>query len=112
MNTTPYELVFGQPPRQNVFPGAEGGTEILEEEIEDLLLDGEDLEHGSEGKNEDGGAVVIGSKDEDTRNTFKDVKNGGDGEVGNEKSSSKGEERNIQYESERVAMEMTETLKI
>ena len=39
MKTTPYELVFGQPPRQSVFPGAKVGSQILEEDVEDLLDD-------------------------------------------------------------------------
>ncbi len=47
LNTTvhgtiyPYELVFGQPPRQNIFPGTKSGREILEENIQDLLSDDE-----------------------------------------------------------------------
>ena len=36
MKTTPYELVFGQPPRQNIFPGVHGTT-ILEEDVEDII---------------------------------------------------------------------------
>ena len=36
MQRTPYELVFGQPPRQNLFPGIEG-TEVMEEDVEDIL---------------------------------------------------------------------------
>ena len=38
MKTSPYELVFGQPPRQCIFPGA-NKTQILEEDIEDLIND-------------------------------------------------------------------------
>ena len=38
MKTTPYELVFGQPPRQNVFPGV-SGTNIMEEDIEDIFIE-------------------------------------------------------------------------
>ena len=38
MKTTPYELVFGQPPRTSIFPGVRG-TRIMEEDIEDLLQD-------------------------------------------------------------------------
>ena len=34
----PYELVFGQPPRHTVFPGAKGGR-ILEEEVDDIIED-------------------------------------------------------------------------
>ena len=41
MKTTPYELVFGQPPRQNVFPGAKGNS-VMEEDVEDLLEDDPD----------------------------------------------------------------------
>ena len=36
MKTSPYELVFGQPPRQCIFPGA-NKTQISEEDIEDLI---------------------------------------------------------------------------
>ena len=36
MKKTPFELVFGQPPRQNIFPGV-SGTNILEEDVEDIL---------------------------------------------------------------------------
>ena len=36
MQRSPYELVFGQPPRQNLFPGIEG-TEVMEEDVEDIL---------------------------------------------------------------------------
>ena len=36
MKTTPYELVFGQPPRQCLFPGV-SGTRILEEDVDDLI---------------------------------------------------------------------------
>lgn len=46
MRTTPYELVFGQPPRQNLFPGAKG-TDILED-VEDLFSEGGDS--GAENK--------------------------------------------------------------
>ena len=38
MQRSPYELVFGQPPYQHLFPGIEK-TEIMEEDIEDLLVD-------------------------------------------------------------------------
>ena len=36
MEKSPYELVFGQPPRQNIFPGVKG-TRILEEDVADIL---------------------------------------------------------------------------
>ena len=35
---TPYELVFGQPPRSNLFPGAMGV--VMEEDVADLVNDG------------------------------------------------------------------------
>lgn len=38
MKTTPYELVFGQPPMKAFFPGAHG-VDIQEEDVEDLLRD-------------------------------------------------------------------------
>ena len=34
MRTTPYELVFGQPPRHTIFPGVVK-SEIMEEDIEE-----------------------------------------------------------------------------
>ena len=43
MRTTPYELVFGQPPRQNIFPGVHG-TKIMEEDVEDILQNSPDAE--------------------------------------------------------------------
>ncbi len=39
MKTTPYELVFGQAPRQSVFSGSKVGSNIMEEDMEDLLED-------------------------------------------------------------------------
>ena len=38
MKTTPFELVFGQPPRNNIFPGAMGP--VMEEDIAELLDEG------------------------------------------------------------------------
>lgn len=38
MKTSPYELVFGQPPTTAFFPGAHG-VDINEEDVEDLLHD-------------------------------------------------------------------------
>ena len=43
MRTTPFELVFGQPPRQAIFPGARG-TRIMEEDVEDLI---DEADHSS-----------------------------------------------------------------
>ena len=39
MKTTLYELVFGQPPRQSVFPGAKCGSNIMEEDLEVIIND-------------------------------------------------------------------------
>ncbi|KAL5488704.1 hypothetical protein EMCRGX_G017685 [Ephydatia muelleri] len=39
MKTTPYELVFDQPPRLSVFPGAKCGSNIMEEDLEDIIND-------------------------------------------------------------------------
>ena len=36
MKTTPYELVFEQPPHFSVFPGAKGNC-VMEEDVEDLF---------------------------------------------------------------------------
>ncbi len=38
MKATPFELVFGQPPRTTVFPGVTG--HVMEEDVEDLLEEG------------------------------------------------------------------------
>ena len=38
MKTTPFELVFGQPPRTTIFPGVTG--HVMEEDVEDLLMEG------------------------------------------------------------------------
>ena len=37
MKTTPYELVFGQPPRNSAFPGLSNHQRIMEEDVQDLL---------------------------------------------------------------------------
>ena len=37
MKTTPYELVFGQPPRSSAFPGLSNHQRIMEEDVQDLL---------------------------------------------------------------------------
>ena len=44
MKTTPYELLFGQPARQNIFPGVQGDM-IYEEDLEDLIVDEEEEEN-------------------------------------------------------------------
>lgn len=40
MKATPFELVFGQPPRSTVFPGVSGL--VMEENVEDILTDPEE----------------------------------------------------------------------
>ena len=37
MKTTPYELVFGQPPRESAFPGLSNRQSVMEEDVQDLL---------------------------------------------------------------------------
>ena len=37
MKATPFELVFGQPPRSTVFPGVSGL--VMEEDVEDILTE-------------------------------------------------------------------------
>ena len=37
MKTTPYEVVFGQPPRQGIFPGIKGPS-VVEEDIDDIVM--------------------------------------------------------------------------
>ena len=37
MKATPFELVFGQPPRSTVFPGVCGL--VMEEDVEDILTE-------------------------------------------------------------------------
>ena len=54
MKATPYELVFGQPPRQIIFPGAKG-KRIMEEDVEDLLDTEEELRSGGDGDGTGGG---------------------------------------------------------
>ena len=41
MKATPYELVFGQPAQQNIYPGVQADI-IFEEDLEDLIVDKED----------------------------------------------------------------------
>ena len=43
MKKSPYELAFGQPPHLNFFPGIER-TEIVEEDVEDLLMEEEQMD--------------------------------------------------------------------
>ena len=43
VKVTPYELVFGQPPRQNIFPGVKS-ERIMEEDVEDLFEEVKDSE--------------------------------------------------------------------
>ena len=38
MKTTPYELVFGQPPQSSIFPGAKGL--VMEEDMSELMQEG------------------------------------------------------------------------
>ena len=45
MKTTPYELVFGQPPWHNLFPGVTNPN-VMEEDIEDILEEEEEAEDG------------------------------------------------------------------
>ena len=42
MKNTPYELVFGQPPRQEIFLGAKGPS-IMEEDVEDIIKEDEEV---------------------------------------------------------------------
>jgi len=53
MKTTQYELVFGQPPRQNIFPGA-SKSDVMEEDIEDILREEEEEEEEEEESPEEG----------------------------------------------------------
>lgn len=46
MKTTPYELVFGQPPRLNIFPGVKV-TPIMEEDVEELFVKDEEMSLGN-----------------------------------------------------------------
>ena len=43
MKTTPYKLVFGQPPQHNIFPGVTNPN-VMEEDIEDILEEEEEAE--------------------------------------------------------------------
>ena len=73
MKTTPYELVFGQPPRQNIFPGVVK-SEIMEEDIEDILKE-EEEEEEEKVKDEH-----LDSCDEENRDNSQDENQGGDEE--------------------------------
>ena len=42
VKSTPYELVFGQPPRQGIFPGVKGPS-IMEEYVEDIIKEDEEV---------------------------------------------------------------------
>ena len=68
MKATPYELVSGQPPRQNFFPGAKGKC-IMEEDVEDLLDKEEELMSGCDGSGTSGaddcGPALDGSSDDE-----------------------------------------------
>ena len=44
MKATPYELVFGQPARQNIFLNVQGDM-IYEEDLEDLIVDDSEEEN-------------------------------------------------------------------
>ena len=69
MRTTPYELVFGQPPRQNIFPNVVK-SEVMEEDIEDILKEEEDkVKHEH-----------LDSCDEENRDNTQDENQGGDEE--------------------------------
>ena len=61
MKTTPYELVFGQPPRQGIFPGVKSPS-IIEEDVEDIIKEDEEvnvLHDQSLGKGQEDGVVDI-----------------------------------------------------
>ena len=69
MRTTPYELVFGQPPRQNIFPSVVK-SEVMEEDIEDILKEEEDkVKHEH-----------LDSCDEENKDNTQDENQGGDEE--------------------------------
>ena len=67
MKTTPYELVFGQPPRQGIFPGV-AGTRIMEEDVEDILQEDEDGEKKDEDKSTGEEGEENSSEDESNNN--------------------------------------------
>lgn len=48
MKATPYELVFHQPPQQNISPGVKG-ERIMEEDVEDFFDKEDDCESGVSG---------------------------------------------------------------
>lgn len=69
MKTTPYELVFGQPPRGSAFPGVvTTGTSIMEEDIEELLEDeGEGVKEApTNGGEEEKGMPTAGEGDKNS----------------------------------------------
>ena len=71
MKSTPYELVFGQPPRQNIFPGVRS-VHIMEEDMNDLFdkadncgLDGEGIDGDRADDRELGGEDINGDRADD-----------------------------------------------
>ena len=69
MKTTPYELVFGQPPRHNLFPGV-NCTKILEENVEDLFCEDEESKDvGNDPKSTGKVVLVEAHKDIDENET-------------------------------------------
>ncbi len=96
MKSTPYELVFGQPPRQNIFPGVTG-TRIMEEDVEDILE--EEKENESESGLDDSEprkkTQAEGGNDVEKENVAEET----DAEEGNEKADILEEEKENDSES-------------
>ena len=74
MKTTPYELVFGQPPRYNIFPGVTNPN-VMEEDIEDILEEEEEAEDGNKQKDTMEGERETDDSDGSDKDKAKDDKN-------------------------------------
>ncbi len=88
MKTTPYELVFGQPARSNLFPGVTS-TKILED-VEDLFCEGgesDDTIYAASGSKKSGADLrkKSNSSDQDSRAMRNDSDEDSSNNSGNEK---------------------------
>ncbi len=82
MKTTPYELVFGQPARSNLFPGVMSTKILLEEDVEDLFCEGgesDDTIYAASGRKKSN------SSDQDSRAMRNDSDEDSSNNSGNEK---------------------------
>ena len=91
VKTTPYDLVFGQPPRQSIFPGVKGEN-IMEEDVEDLF--------------EEGGGSELGVDDEERFNEDT-IPSGGTEKIGADELGVDGTEENGTHDCRRGGVKPT-----